>query len=596
MPDLYLDLLRQWCDALLRLQVRHLPGQRGRGLQGGILCPACSRIHGRSADAVYPLLCIARHTGDRAYISAAVELLDWSDHVRAADGSFDNEPTGHAWKGITVFSALAIGEALRHHGDLLDAPTRARWIERLRAACEYLMGTFTINTGNINYPATATATLTVASRVLGNGRYEAKARQLARECLKYFTEPNALVWGEGDLHKPSPSGLRPVDLGYNVEETLPALALYATLTNDLSVMSAVVKSLRSHLAFMLPDGAWDNSWGTRNFKWPYWGSRTSDGCQGAYALLADHDPLFAEAAWRNTQLLAACTHEGILQNGPHGHRTGTPPCIHHTFCHAKALAAAIDAGRHAEQAPHPRLPRESAKNLIEFPEIRTWLASAGPWHATVTAYDFLYTRGGHASGGALSLLWHEKLGPIVTASMTQYAMVEPTNMEPQRMLPFECLTPRIECRNGATTLVSIVDPEATVMAKTNNGSVEAIASGALLPPDYDGSQPSSDRPAYGLRYTLTQTGMEIEAGTLGQNPEFILPIVTPADEPITPIAPDELCIDKPGGSLIIRSHGAPMTLPVALSRSYNPVPGVQALVVRIAMPRPVRISIEVMTK
>ena len=40
---------------------------------------------------------------------------------------------------------------------------------------------------------------------------------------------------------------------------------------------AVATSLRAHLEFMLPDGAWDNSWGTRNYKWTYWGSRTSDG-------------------------------------------------------------------------------------------------------------------------------------------------------------------------------------------------------------------------------------------------------------------------------------------------------------------------------
>ena len=26
------------------------------------------------------------------------------------------------------------------------------------------------------------------------------------------------------------------------------------------------------------DGGWDNSFGTRNNKWTYWGNRTSDGC------------------------------------------------------------------------------------------------------------------------------------------------------------------------------------------------------------------------------------------------------------------------------------------------------------------------------
>ena len=67
---------------------------------------------------------------------------------------------------------------------------------------------------------------------------------------------------------------------------------------------------------MLPDGAWDNSWGTRNNKWSYWGSRTSDGCQPGYGLLAKKSPEFAEAVRRNTRLLKACTHDGLLHGGP----------------------------------------------------------------------------------------------------------------------------------------------------------------------------------------------------------------------------------------------------------------------------------------
>ena len=46
-----------------------------------------------------------------------------------------------------------------------------------------------------------------------------------------------------------------VDLGYNVEESLPALAMYSVLTNDKVVMDQTVKALRTHAEFMLPDGA-----------------------------------------------------------------------------------------------------------------------------------------------------------------------------------------------------------------------------------------------------------------------------------------------------------------------------------------------------
>ena len=84
------------------------------------------------------------------------------------------------------------------------------------------------------------------------------------------------------------------------------------------MLSKVVASMKTHLEFMLPDGGWDNSFGTRNYKWTWWGSRTTGGCQPAYALLADRDPNFIEAAIRNTKLLDECTVNGVLMGGPHG--------------------------------------------------------------------------------------------------------------------------------------------------------------------------------------------------------------------------------------------------------------------------------------
>ena len=108
-----------------------------------------------------------------------------------------------------------------------------------------------------------------------------------------------------------------MDLGYNVEESLQALVMYGKLSGNHEVLETVNQMLAAHLEFMLPDGAWDNSWGTRNFKWTYWGSRTSDGCQTAYALMADNDARYYKAAIRNTQLMQRCTYNGLLTGGPH---------------------------------------------------------------------------------------------------------------------------------------------------------------------------------------------------------------------------------------------------------------------------------------
>ncbi len=180
--------------------------------------------------------------------------------------------------------------------------------------------------------------------MLGDATIVERGRGLAHTVLDYFSE-KGLLFGEGHpLRVTESKKCHPVDLGYNVEESLPALAMYATLTKDTVVMDQVVKALQAHMEFMLPDGGWDNSWGTRNYKWSYWGSRTSDGCQPGFVVLAEHDPRFLEAARRNVELMARCTQDGLLYGGPDYFVHGDAPCIHHTFTHAKALATVLDRG------------------------------------------------------------------------------------------------------------------------------------------------------------------------------------------------------------------------------------------------------------
>src|SRR5271167_3448804 len=149
----YSELLRTWCAGLLTHQVTAM---EDRALRGGLLCPACGLIHGRCGDAVYPFLRMARSTGDARFVRAALLVHDWSERqVSRSDGSWVNDVTLSSWQGITVFHAIALAEALHHHGDLLDSGTRQRWTERLARAAKFLDGFISIETGNINYPVTA---------------------------------------------------------------------------------------------------------------------------------------------------------------------------------------------------------------------------------------------------------------------------------------------------------------------------------------------------------------------------------------------------------------------------------------------------------
>jgi hypothetical protein len=603
--DPYSNLLQIWCDGLLTNQITGY----GPALRGGLLCPACVLVHGRSGDAVYPLLRMASSSGNSKYLQAALLVYDWSEQqVSRSDGSWVNDVTLSSWQGITVFRVVALAEALHHHGHLLDGSTRQRWTERLARAAKFLDGFITIETGNINYPITASYAFALCAEVLDEPQYLERARKLAHASLEFFTS-KSLLFGEGHpLRDLSPKNCRPVDLGYNVEESLPSLALYALIVKDKQVLDQVISSLRTHMEFMLPDGAWDNSWGTRNYKWSWWGSRTSDGCCPAYVLLAQYEPRFREVARRNLELMATCTHNGLLYGGPDYFSHGDLPCIHHTFTHAKALATVLDRGEPGlVSTERLRLPRDEAYGIKTFPEIGTRLAAIGDWRATVTEYDWEYVEhiqrggadaagGGHATGGALSLLFHCGLGPILVASMTEYGMIEISNQQAFRDAPHMPLTPRIECA-GDQAYTSLSDLGAILTVTDSSGQIAFDARGRLLSPRNQ-PFPQGDI-TYHLIYLITESVVEIVARASVTHPgpasvRFILPVVSRTGESVEHSDPKLIQVTKPSGTLIVRTEAAQGFESLPAARTFNLVPGFECIPIVLGMQpgKEIRISLE----
>ena len=590
--DLYASLLRTWCDGLVARQVT---GMADPMFNGGLLCAACGLIHGRCGDAVYPLLNVAHSTGEEKYLRAALAVHEWSERtVSRPDGSWVNDVSLSTWQGITVFHAIALAEAIAHHGAIFDTATRTGWTDRLARAAKFLDGFISIETGNVNYPVTASLAFLLCGQVLNESRYLDRARALAHQVVDEQFTPSGFLVGEGHpLKGVSPKGCRPIDLGYNIEESLPSLALYAKLANDQRVLDQVVAALKTHLEFMLPDGAWDNSWGTRNYKWSWWGSRTSDGCHPGLVVLADHDPRFREAARRNLELMAACTHDGLLYGGPDYYAHGDPACVHHTFTHAKALATVLDrADFPAEAAPRVSVPRDEPYGLKSFKDIGTHLAAIGPWRATVTEYDWEYVEhvqaggggsgGGHVSGGALSLLFHRRLGPILTASMTQYQMIEISNQQAYRDGSHIELTPRIECV-AAETYASVNDLNATLTANQQASGIAFEARGRLL--TVSRQAPPGGDIAYRLVYTINDSAVEIAASATGQATaplRFILPILARTPDKVEQPNPQTVRITKPRGTLTVHA-GAANFEPVAAERTFNLVPGFEAIPLALAL-------------
>ncbi|HEU0108056.1 MAG TPA: hypothetical protein VFT38_17865 [Vicinamibacteria bacterium] len=566
-------LLETWGRALLRFQV---PAPNDPAFVGGLLCPACARIHGRVGDTVYPFLRLARTTGDARFVDAARLVFDWMENVSRDDGSWVNDPSSD-WRGTTVFAVIALGEALRRHGDLLPAPDAARLRDRMARAARFLDGFITPTVGNVNYRMSAPLAFALAAEVLGEPHYRERARDCAT-LVRASVLSSGLVFGEGHPgDRVSPRGCRAVDLGYDVEESLPNLASYAALSGDRELLALVARSLRAHLEFMLPDGGWDNSWGTRNYKWTYWGSRTSDGAGPALLIAAAGEPMFPEAALRNLRLLERCTHDGLLHGGPHLHLSGQRPCLHHTFSHAKALAAMLDHG--IPSASGALLPRETAHGVRHYPDIDTWLVARGPWRATITASDWQYVPEGHASGGALSLLWHDRVGLLSCASMTRYQLVEPNNqpLHAQTTMP---LTPRLEATVGETVYCSQNDATATVESREGDGGFELVATGVLRNGAQEaGPSATSFRLAYHFTDRMMQIRARIDGGEGGVR--LILPVVAASDEPFKVHADGAVLIEKRGGIVHIVSTRALGAVPS--ERVFNHVPGVQALVLSIEM-------------
>jgi len=604
--QLYADTLKTWCDGLLARQVTEF---RDPAFYGGLLCPACVLIHGRCGDAVYPLLRMAHSSGEAKYVRAAILVHEWSQaQVSRPDGSWVNDVTLSTWQGITVFHSIALAEALEHHGEVLDAATRARWKDRLAAAAKFLDGFITIETGNVNYPVTSTLAFQLCGRVLGDSHYFDRARALAQEVMGQFT-PDGLLFGEGHpLKGVSPKGCRPVDIGYNVEESLPSLALYSLLAEDKPVQEQVIAAMKTHMEFMLPDGAWDNSFGTRNYKWSWWGSRTSDGCESGFVLMSQFDPRFREVARRNLELMAACTHNGLLYGGPGYFAHGDLPCIHHTFTHSKALATTLDRGTFpADAQERPRLPRDEAYGLKSFPPVATKLAAVGPWRATVTEYDWEYTEhvqpgagnlgGGHVSGGALSMLYHETIGPILTASMTEYLMVEIANQQQYRDGRHMDLTPRVEyiSATGGERYTNLNDFKAVLTARQAANGIVFNAQGRMLT--------ASRKPVpaaeilYNVTYRLSEAGVEIAASVSGEAPgtlKLMLPVIAHDGDRVEQVDGQTVRVVKAKGAITVHTDAAAGFDAAFGEKTFNLVPGYEAfpLTVTMAAGKETRVRLE----
>lgn len=579
--NLCYNLLKDWCDGMIKTQVVK---PNDLSIHGSLDCPSCAHIHGRCMDAVYPFMYMADKTGDKKYMEAAILVMEWAENnVSQEDGSWTVIPNPKSWRGISVFGAIALAEALKYHGHILDEKLRQQWMTRLGRVADYLYNTFTISFTNINYGATAVYGLNLIGHLLEEQKYLDKSHELAAGAKAYFTKNEGLLFGEckKSSSKLSEKGLHGVDLGYNVEESLNSLVMYALHENDEEFLKILQKSLDSHLEFMLPDGAWDNSWGTRQYKWSYWGSRTCDGSQPAFAMMAKYNGAYATAAIKNTELLQRCTADGLLHGGPHFVSHGVPACVHHTFAHAKPLAALLDHWDHLPQqnttTPLPRMTNDGVKY---FQDLDVTLFARGDWRGTVSAYDAEYHYEKdfrQATGGSIGMLYHNKVGTLLTASMAIYKLVEVNNQQPASGEDI-ALTPRVETYKDGVWYTNLFDLTSTMQSDDNKTEIAIMADAKLKNETREivGGTASD----FKLGYNCSKDKMKISAKTseaIISNTAFVLPVVSTNDEKVTQVSANVITIQKANGLVTVTANVPLKVKEMPQSRTFNQVPGVEAL-------------------
>lgn len=564
------DLLLQWGDGLLATQIHQSTSKR---LNGAFLCPACTVVHGRSFDAMYALLLLSEMKGDSRYRQAAVDLFVWADHtLTLANGAFLNDVDSQ-WLGTTVFAVINLADCLIDFSDLLGEELAGTIKTRLKQAAEFIYHFEGLVHNNINYPLSNALALQLCSSIFDEPRYADRAAEMAAILPTVLTE-NHLLLGEGvPRTKISNRGCRSVDIGYNVEETLPNILRYAQLVEDQEVVSQILNSIRSHLWFFLEDGGWDNSFGTRNFKWTYWGSRTSDGCLPMLLALAKEDSRYSALVRSHVQLLKEATVDNLLHGGPHYHHAGQEACVHHSFEHITMVAKVLK-GAHLEQINWDEgtvevLPRISTLGVKAFNEIDTWVQVKPTYSATVTAYDWPYMIGGHVSGGTLSLLHSRKAGPILVASMGEYTLRERKNQQVPVNVIHECLALRIEETWEDRTYSSIFDTSAEVRW-SDDGEVCTVR--GVLKNNAE-EEPETGSFPYTLEYRFLDDQIAIRfSSNVGK---LIVPLISRSDEMVER-SDNQVRIIKEDAVVVVESEQG-FGLPYGEERIFHLSPGLQAL-------------------
>lgn len=552
-------LLDRWCDGLVAHQLSY---PNDRGLDGAMVCSACAYLHGRIGDTVYPFVVQWDRTGDAKYLTAARRAIGWCEaNTLCSDGSYMND-LKTPWNYITVFSQIAIGKTLREYGDRLPSDFRGQLEAIYARQSKWLYECFrlpqTALRVEVNYWGNQAEAMAEAGASLGEHEYTEEARRIVATRLKRLFTEDGMLMGEvvPSDHRSDIRGLAAVDLGYNLEETLPAILSAAEVLKDQELESLAVSSAKAHLEFLLPDGGIDDTAGSRGYKWTYMGSRTTDGVLPLLAKLERRGVRWARrAAEKVIDLHAKHTGaDGLLYGGLYYRDASEPACLHQTFTHVKGLAEYLSLTRESKRPESTEpLPRERTGRIVRCSSMGAELAAVGPWRATFSVSDaYVLKRDPRrlsVGGGSPTLLWHERAGLMLAATQAEFFFLEGTNQQETRHeRDILSATPRLETADGFT---NVQDFSVTNRSDFSNGIYTYSIRGELTSIKGERGAP------FEITYRLAGEGLSV-AARAGAPCRYYLPVVGGKDTEI--VVDGQSATVRRGASAFVLTASAPLKI------------------------------------
>ena len=575
---LYLEALQPLVDQLVSTQITDPDDPDYGALVSPSTNPQPHPRHSRAAEAVYPLAVAYRHTRDERFRNAAILLGNWLVGIQQDNGAWgENWPNHDGWNGTTADQLISLAGALDLLREELDASDRQAWDRAISRAADFSLERFYPGSSNINYIPTAAVGLVLAHRAVESPRaaWLDKAEDLIAHVTSQINADNFIV-GEG----------KGVDLGYNIAQTIGFIAWYGILQETPQTVELAASLLKTHQHFMYPNGAIDNSWGTRSFKWTLEsGTKTAPGVHFTFGLLADQDPSLHRGARLALDWLEnhALDDKNRVVYGPHAylHENSNPPSNYGTFARAQSIATAIEYGPEAtELAP---IPAEQPNWVRFFPTTQTAVLRTEKVMATLTAYanNLRYPLESAVRGGSTTVVWWDGYGPdgfLQLSSQTVYRRIEQRHM-PDGIDPLP-LTPRIETASGPYA-TNLFDPDAALEVAQSPTAIEVISSGALRTMDGDTGPTFTWTHAFSSDSYRKTVEISSAAGV-----QVVEPFVDNPGNHYALDGDDTFVISAADGrqwQLKVESSSVPYTLSHGDQREryYQPFPGVNAYPVTI---------------